>query len=221
MTVMWNSSGRCFLVWLMMTTNHCQRTFQQKKNRMHPISHSSSQPGSIQAVAFTALKEDTRQRLTSISNTDVKPTMEQLFEMFFFKPFIMGTIIPQMNKCLQQDRHCHLTYGESLHWLGFWFLMATINGPDKVEVWSMGEVDYFVGAPMRLGSYMSRKHFESILKVLSITLQERPAFTDHVWEVFGILKAWNSNMVEQFTPSWVSCLDKSMDVCSSKTMAIW
>ena len=52
MTVVQNSSGRCFLVWLTMTTNHCQRTFQQKKNRMHPVSHSSSWPGSIQAVAF-------------------------------------------------------------------------------------------------------------------------------------------------------------------------
>ena len=74
----------------------------------------------------------------------------------------------------------------------------------------MGEVDYFVGALMRLGSYMSRKHFESILKALSITSQERPAFMDHFWEVHEILKAWNSNMVEQFTPSWVSCLDESM-----------
>ena len=122
-------------------------------------------------------------------NTHVKPTVEQLFEVFFFRPFIMGTIIPQTNKCLQEDRHQPLTYGEFLHWLSLWFLMATINSPDKAEFWSMGEVDYFVGAPMRLGSNMSRKHFESILKVLSITLQERPAFTDHFWDVCEILKA--------------------------------
>ena len=94
--------------------------------------------------------------------------------------------------------------------------MATINGPDKVEFWSMGEVDYFVGASMRLGSYMSRMCFESILKALSITLQERPAFMDHFWEVREIVKAWNSNMVEQFTPSWVSCLDKSMSTWTNK-----
>ena len=150
-------------------------------------------------------------------NTDVKPTVEQLFEVFFFKPFIMGTIILQMNKCLKENRHCPLAYGEFLHWLSLWFLMATINGPDKVEFWSMGEVDYFVGAPMRLGSYMSRKHFESILKVLSISSQERPAFLDHFWEVCEILKAWNSSMVEQFTPSWVSCcLDESMSTWTNK-----
>ena len=143
-------------------------------------------------------------------NTDVKPTVEQLFEVFFFKPFIMGIIIPQTNKCLQEGRHRPLAYGEFLYCLGPWFLMATINSPDKVEFWSMGEVDYFVGAPMRLGSYMSRKCFESILKVLSITSQERPAFTDCFWEFCETLKAWNNNMVEQFTPSWVRCLDKSM-----------
>ena len=148
-------------------------------------------------------------------NTDVKPTVEQLSEMFFSKPFIMGTIIPQMSKWLQEDRHL-LGYGEFLCWLDLWFLMATSNGPDKVEFWSMGEVDYFVGAPMKLGSYMSRKHFESILKALSITLQERPAFMDHFWGVCEILKAWNSNMVEQFTPSWVSCLDKSMSTWTNK-----
>ena len=135
--------------------------------------------------------------------------------MFFFKPF-MGTIIPQMNKCLQEDRHCPLTYGEFLHWLGLWFLIATINGPDKVEFWSMGEVDYFVGALTRLGSYMSRKCFKSILKVLSITLQERQAFMECFWEVCEILKAWNSNMVEQFTPTWVICLDKSMSTWTNK-----
>ena len=60
-------------------------------------------------------------------NNDVKPTVEQLFEMFFFKPFIMGTIIPQMNKCLQEDRHHPLTYGEFLHWLSLWSLMYGNN----------------------------------------------------------------------------------------------
>ena len=32
--------------------------------------------------------------------TDVKPSIQQLFEMFFFKPYVEGIIIPQTNKCL-------------------------------------------------------------------------------------------------------------------------
>ena len=35
-------------------------------------------------------------------NTDVKPTIQQLFKMYFFKPYVEGTIIPQTNICLQE-----------------------------------------------------------------------------------------------------------------------
>ena len=31
-----------------------------------------------------------------------------------------------------------------------------------------------------------------------------------------MLKAWNKNMVDQFTPSWVSCLDESMSTWMNK-----
>ena len=48
-------------------------------------------------------------------NTDVKPTIQQLFEMFFFKPYVVGVIIPQTNICLQQGKHHPISYGEFLH----------------------------------------------------------------------------------------------------------
>ena len=79
-------------------------------------------------------------------NTDMKPTIQQLFEIFFFKPYVVGVIIPQTNICLQQGKHLSISYGEFLCWLGLWFLMATINSPDQMDFWSMGEVDCFVGA---------------------------------------------------------------------------
>ena len=84
-------------------------------------------------------------------NTDVKPTIQQLFEMFFFKPHVEGIIIPQTNIHLQEQKHRPVSYGEFLCWLGLWFLMATINGPDCTDIWSMGEVDCFIGAPLRMG----------------------------------------------------------------------
>ena len=102
----------------------------------------------------------------------------------------------------------YVSYGEFLSWLGLWFLMATINGPESTDFWSMGEVDCFVGAPMRLGTFMSRKWLEAILKALKITARQPPAFSDCFWEVREIIEAWNANMTEQFTPSWVSCLDE-------------
>ena len=109
-----------------------------------------------------------------------------------------------------------MTYGEFLRWLGLWFLMATITGPDGSDFWSLGEVDCFVGAPMRLGHLMSRKRFEAILKALSYTSRQRPAFRDRFWEVRQMLDAWNTNMMEQFTPSWVNCLDESMSTWTNK-----
>ena len=38
-------------------------------------------------------------------NTDVNPTIKQLFEMFFFMPFILELIIPETNKCMKEDKH--------------------------------------------------------------------------------------------------------------------
>ena len=89
-------------------------------------------------------------------NTDVNPTIEQLFEMFFFKDFFLKVILPESNKCIQEDKHRPVTYGEFLRWLGLRFLMATITGPDRIAFWSLGEVDCFVSAPMRLGHFMSK-----------------------------------------------------------------
>ena len=63
---------------------------------------------------------------------------------------------------------------------------------------------------------MSTKWFEVILKALAITARQPPAFRDHFWEVQEIIEAWNANMTEQFTPSWVSCLDESMSTWMNK-----
>ena len=115
--------------------------------------------------------------------TDMKPTIQQLFKMFFFKQYVEGIIIPQTNLRLQKEKHCPISYGEFLHCLGLWFLMSTINGPDCNDFWSMGEVDCFIGAPLRLGSSMSRKPFEAILRALAITARQPPAFRDRFWEV--------------------------------------
>ena len=146
-------------------------------------------------------------------NNEVSPTIQQLFEMVFFKDFIVGMIMPVTCQCLQADKQYSMIYGEFLHSLGLWFLMGTIKGP---EFWSLGEVDGLVRAPMRLGTFMSCKQFEAILKALAITAGHPLAFWDHFWEVRDMLQAWNKNMVEQFTPSWVSCLDESMSAWMNK-----
>ena len=108
---------------------------------------------------FWCIKGGRKNKARLSFNTDMKPTTQQLFEMFFFKPYVVGVIIPQTNICLQQGKHCPIRYGEFLRWLGLWFLIATINGPDRTDFWSMGEVDCFVGAPHEIGPI----HVEEVL----------------------------------------------------------
>ena len=57
---------------------------------------------------------------------------------------------------------------------------------------------------------MSLQRFEAILLALSFTNKTPPTYKDRFWEVRQIINAWNLNMTEIFTPSWVSCLDESM-----------
>ena len=87
---------------------------------------------------------------------EVSPTIQQLFKMFF-KDFIVGMIVRVTCQHLKADKQHPMTYGELLHWLGLWFLMGTINGPEHSKFWSLGEVDCFVGALMHLGVFMSCK----------------------------------------------------------------
>ena len=83
------------------------------------------------------------------------PSNLQLFEGYFFTSFIKDVIIPQTNKTLAEQSNNQLTYGEFLHWLGLWFLMATMIGPQCNESWVMYPISAFKGAPLCLSLWMS------------------------------------------------------------------
>ena len=65
------------------------------------------------------------------------------------------------------------------------------------------------GAPFLLNYYMSRNHSKHIISSLQHTDQ-----ASEYEEVFRIMRqweeAWNNNMEDEFSPSWVSVLDDSM-----------
>ena len=130
----------------------------------------------------------------------------QLFERLFPKKFVEDVMIPGMNKSLVPP----ISYGEVLSWLGLWILMSTVDGSDHQSFCSMKEPNKFDGAPFRLNEYMSRKRFEEILGAITYTASNPPAMLDRFWEVRGLIDAWNSNMEENFIPSWMNTIDKSM-----------
>ena len=146
--------------------------------------------------------------------TGVRPTMLQLFEMFFMKNFVMTVLVPEINKKIVGDA---VSYGEFLRWIGLWLMMATIQGPQRSEFWSIAPVSLFDGAPFRLNNFMSRSRFDAILFCLKFTSSPPPTtYRDKFWEIREMLEAWNKNMQEHFVPSWVSCLDESMSTWTNK-----
>jgi Transposase IS4 len=97
-----------------------------------------------------------------------------------------------------------------MRWLGFWFLMATIQGPTHVDFWKNEILSPFSGAPFRLGKMMSRNRFYDILKSLEIRNNNPPNYVDKFFPIQDLVDAWNNIMKVNFTPGWISCLDQSM-----------
>ena len=144
------------------------------------------------------------------------PTLFVVWEMFFFTSFVKEVIIVETNKRLANLGQRSMSYGEFLRWIGVWLLMSTIHGPDRNSFWSLGEINRFKGAPWRLNDIMSRKRFDAILRAIYYTNNAPPPYSDRFWEVRQMLEMWNKNMEQQFTPSWVNCLDESMSVWTNK-----
>ena len=140
-------------------------------------------------------------------SSNIMWTRLQLFEMFLPKTFIQTVILPQTNKNLKGKP---LLYGEFLQWIGLMLMTATLQGFQRRDFWSMQQIDTFETAPIRFGSIMKRNRFEEILRALTYTDEKAPSYIDGFWEVRQLLKAWNDNMAENFTSSWISCLDESM-----------
>ena len=89
--------------------------------------------------------------------------------------------------------------------------MACFEGVVDRCMWcSNTEVNMFEGAPVCLTKYMSLNRFEDILRNLSYTDNNFPAYNDKFFHIRQMEYAWNANMINVFEPSWVSMLDESV-----------
>jgi hypothetical protein len=121
------------------------------------------------------------------------PTRLQLFELFFPKAYIQEVLLVETNKLLKGK---DVTYGEFLQFIGLWLMMATIQGFQRRDFWSVCLVNMFATAPYRFNDIMPRGRFEDILSSLSYTNRGAPAYSDPFWEVRQLIESWNSNMSE-------------------------
>jgi hypothetical protein len=103
-----------------------------------------------------------------------------------------------------------ISYGKFLKFLGLRFLMATVQGPQYREYWSEQPIAMFKGAPFRFFDFMSRSRFDVINQCLQDTDQDPSKERDRFWEIRSLIGAWNTNIQENFSASWISCLDESM-----------
>ena len=77
-------------------------------------------------------------------------------------------------------------------------------------------MNIFEGSPGRLTKYMSLNRFEDILRNLSYTDRNLPAYNEKLFHMCQMEDYWNANTTKVFEPSWVSMLDESMQECISK-----
>jgi Transposase IS4 len=140
------------------------------------------------------------------------PTLVDYFEFLFPKEYLINVILNRINDNISDGK---VSYGEFLRWIGCWYIMATITGPQRHEYWKQADISIFSGAPFRLSTVMTGKRFKSILCSIEYTTDNPPLYQDKFYRIRGIVDAWNANMAANFRSGWMNCLDESMMVWTS------
>jgi hypothetical protein len=126
--------------------------------------------------------------------------------------YIIDVILPETNKHLDGD---HLSLSEFYRWLGCRFFMACFVGISPMnQWWSKKPIDQFEGAPFRLNTVISLSRFLAIDAAIRYTDVPPPTgFEDRFHDVRQLIGAFNDHYhyQENYTPSWLSCLDESMN----------
>ena len=116
----------------------------------------------------------------------VQPTLVQLFEVLFPKLFVQSVILPLINTEIGFGGP--VEYWEFLRFVGLWFLIATIEGPERRDFWAVEPPTRYSGAPFRI-SEMSRNRFYEIVRCLHFTNGTPPAYIDRFFEICQLLDA--------------------------------
>ncbi len=132
-----------------------------------------------------------------------------IFWMCFPEQFVINVIIPQTNQNLGMP----INLQEFYVWLGCIFYMARWQGiGDLDEWWSSDPIDQFKGAPFRLNAYMSKVQFKDITGAIRYTDKaDSLLFVDKFHEVCQMIEVFNEHYVREYSPVWISCLNKSMN----------
>jgi hypothetical protein len=137
-----------------------------------------------------------------------------LFRMCFPEEYIADVLIPETSKGLQRKMDLHEFYV----FLGCIFCMSFFVGIDnRADWWSTSPIDIMSCAPFCLNAYMTRERFDEIMLALKYTNEEVPTtFIDWFHEVRQMIDAFNEHYKSEYSPSWLSSIDESMNVWLNK-----
>ena len=132
-----------------------------------------------------------------------------LFRMAFPEQWVRDVLIPATNEEISGD---DITLKEFYVYLGCHFFMACFEGiSDRRLWWSPKPVSIREGSPFRLQKYMALHRFISITSAMRFTNNPSPLFLDVFHYVRQMINSFNEHYLENYTPSWLSYLDESMN----------
>jgi hypothetical protein len=132
-----------------------------------------------------------------------------LFRMCFPEEWAKDVLIPATNKDIEGDK---LTLSEFYVYLGCHFFMACFEGiSDRRLWWSSKPISMEEGAPFRLQEYITLRRFNAITSAMRYTNKTPPPFLDRFHDVREMIDAFNSHYADYYVPSWLNCLDESMN----------
>ncbi|KAL7525460.1 hypothetical protein ACHAXR_001013, partial [Thalassiosira sp. AJA248-18] len=123
--------------------------------------------------------------------------------------WVLEAVIPATNKEIEGDI---LTLQEFYVYLGCHIFMACFEGiSDRRLWWSSKPISIKEGAPFRLHEYMSLRRFNAITSAMRYTNKVPPEFEDRFFDVREMIDAFNDHYAANYSPSWLNCLDESMN----------
>jgi hypothetical protein len=137
-----------------------------------------------------------------------------LFRICFPEKWIVEMVIPKTNETLDKP----MDLQEFYVWLGCIFFMSCFQGIEDRDLWwSSKPVDMFEGAPFCLNEYCSKGRFNDIMATIRYTSKDAPLmFVDRFHEVCEMIDAFNDHYSTEYMPSWLSCIDESMNTWLNK-----
>ena len=138
-------------------------------------------------------------------------TKKQMFLHFFPVSYMRSSVMPELNRLLQDLGQKEADWDEILRYHGVLCYMGTFPNVQAHEFWATAPQNGMPVFNMRQMSKISRDRFKELTSALADALI--PSGVDVADPHAGFrafLEAWNENMAAHFLPSDLLCVDETM-----------